>query len=51
MTELLTCLLHPNSKKRWTADEGVNKLRHDDDVTWRDSRGFSSEPRYAPLPR
>ncbi|KAL0241915.1 hypothetical protein I308_106089 [Cryptococcus tetragattii IND107] len=46
MTELLTGLLHPNPKKRLTADESLAKLRSFDDVTRRAVR-ISSAPGHA----
>lgn len=62
MTELLTGLLHPNPKKRLTADESLAKLRSFDDVTrravrissgtcsflWQPSLGIGLTSRVAP---
>ncbi len=44
MTELLTCLLHPNLKKRLTAEEAISKLRTDgdDEITRRAVRWQTS---------
>jgi translation initiation factor 2-alpha kinase 4 len=42
MIELVTCLLHPNNKKRLTAEEALGKLRNDDDVTRRAVRWSTS---------
>jgi translation initiation factor 2-alpha kinase 4 len=38
MADLLNGLLHPNSKKRFTAEEALSKARIIDEVTRRDNR-------------
>lgn len=45
--DLLNGLLHPNFKKRLSAEEALNQLKVEEDVTRRVPRGFSGKPKTA----